>query len=116
MLEWYVYVGNFNSRRIEPYNIFCHWRFYEECQYALKKYGKVKEAFLEEVRGWLMYYFWSKCEWEIILNHWPPRNDKEAIKIDVYDQVRLNWDKFAEYLWENKSELKKKWEDVYEKN
>lgn len=108
MLEWYVYVGDFNSRRIEPKNIFEHWGFYKECQRSLKKHGESKEDFLEDVRGWLMYYFWSKCEWEIILNHWPPHDDKEAIKIDVYDQVKLNWDRFTEYLWENKTELKKK--------
>jgi hypothetical protein len=29
-------------------------------------------------------------------------------KIDVYDQVRLNWDVFIDWLWENRKELKKK--------
>lgn len=28
--------------------------------------------------------------------------DKEAIKIDIYSQVMLNWDKFVEYVWDCK--------------
>lgn len=52
-----------------------------------------------------MYYFWSKCEWEIIISGWPPRDDFNDAKIDVYDQVKLNWDKFVDYTWDHRKEL-----------
>ena len=71
MLCWNVYIGNFNSGQIEKYNIFDNWSFYYACVKAKKKYKDDKDGFAKEVRGWLSYLFWAKCEWEIILDHWP---------------------------------------------
>lgn len=71
MLCWNVYYGNCNSKEIEVFNIFEHYSFYKDCVKAKKKFKDDKNRFAEEVRGSLMYYFWSKCEWEIILCHWP---------------------------------------------
>lgn len=105
MLEWNVYVGNFNSRKIETYNIFRHGGFIDRLRKSYRKHKEDFHAFEAEVRSELMYYFWSKCEWEIVINRWPPRSDEEAVKIDVYDQVRMNWERFIEYLWENRKEL-----------
>lgn len=44
-----------------------------------------------------MYYFWSKTEWEVIVSPWVGKGGDE--KIDVYDQLKLNWDKFVDYVW-----------------
>ena len=71
MLCWNVYIGDFNSGEIKKYNIFNHWRFYEDCVKAKKKFKDNKDGFAAEVKSSLMYYYWSKCEWEIILDHWP---------------------------------------------
>lgn len=71
MLCWNVYYGDFNSREIKVYNIFEHFSFYKDCVKAKKKFKEDKDGFAEEVRSSLMYYFWSKCEWEIILSNWP---------------------------------------------
>lgn len=71
MLCWKVYVGNFNTGEIEKYNIFDHVSFYNDCVKAKKKFKDDRDGFEDEVRRSLMYYFWSKCEWEIILDHWP---------------------------------------------
>ena len=53
-----------------------------------------------------MYYFWSKCEWEIILSDWPPSDTFCKEKIDVFDQVMLNWDIFVDYIWNNRQYIK----------
>ena len=108
MLEWYVYVGNFNSRNIETHNIFDNSRFVEDCRKAAKKFKDDKAAFAEEARRSLMYFYWSKCEWEVIISHWPPAKGFDGSKVDVYSQVMLNWERFVDYLWENRKELKKK--------
>ena len=108
MLTWNVYVGKFNSQHIEIYNIFDHISFLGDCRKAAKKYKSDKAAFEESVWSSLMYYFWSKCEWEILLQHWPPHQDFKDEKVDVFDQVRLNWDAFIDYLWRNKEELCRK--------
>ena len=41
-----------------------------------------KDTFAEKLKIELAYYFWSKCEWEIILSSWPPREDFKEEKID----------------------------------
>ena len=45
-----------------------------------------------------MYYFWSKCEYEVIVSSWPPREGSER-KIDIYTQLRENWDIFRELVF-----------------
>ena len=109
MLEWNVWVGDFNSRKIEPYNILNHAGIREDFRKAYEKYGRGKKPdkgmFLEEVRSTLMYYLWSKCEWEIILQHWPSREGEDGKKIDAYEQIRMNWDRFCEYIWDHRSDL-----------
>ena len=74
-----------------------------------------------------MYYFWSKSEYEIVITSFPPYIDKKEIekltktnkkireavnldtgkKIDIFDQIMINQDKFIDYLWNNKKLLKK---------
>lgn len=115
MLEWNVYIGDYNHRHIETYNIFKHTSFVKDCQKIVKRYSKTekaegvfnREAFAEEIRHELMYYFWSKCEWEVIIDHWPPHESFQSEKIDVYDQIRLNWNVFIDYLWSHKEEISK---------
>lgn len=71
MLCWNVYYSDFNTREIKVFNIFDHWSFYDACRKAKRKFKDDKDGFANEVKSWLQYYFWSKCEWEIILDHWP---------------------------------------------
>lgn len=109
MLEWNVYVGNFNSGRIETRNVFSHTGLMDDLKKAARKYrDRERELFEEDMRRSILYWYWSKCEWEIILSHWPPRTDAHDEKIDVYDQVMLNWDVFREYVWRHRAELRKR--------
>jgi hypothetical protein len=45
-----------------------------------------------------MYYFWSKCEYEVIVSAWPPRDGSDR-KIDIYTQLKENWDIFKELVF-----------------
>lgn len=71
MLCWNVYCENVNRRTIEVFNIFNHTGFYHDCVKAKKKCKDDRDGFADAVRQSLCYYFWSKCEWEIVLTHWP---------------------------------------------
>ena len=107
-LIWNVYVENFNTKKIEIRNIFeCSCRFQDDLVKIYKKYKTNKEEFLDEIDKSLMYNYWSKCEWEIILSSWPPREDFNQEKIDVYNQIMINWDVFSEYIWNNKKLIDK---------
>ena len=105
-MVWNVYVDDFNGKKIEVHNIFDHARFIEDCQDNYKKNKDNREEFLERLRKDIMYYYWSKCEWEVVIESWPSGRGEE--KIDVYDQVMLNWGVFCDYVWEHKDEFKKK--------
>ena len=127
-IAYYVYVENINKRKIERYNVLNDGIIEE----ILSRVDKMtdKESFAAVVEQILMYHYWSRSEWEIILTDWPPHISKEELarlnveqeahfkecgaypyghtvsltiaeKIDVYDQVMLNWNIFIDYVWEN---------------
>jgi len=91
--EWNVHVYNINSKRIERYNIFRHWSFREYVEKIMKEFKKegTKEECAEKLRSELMYYFWSRSEWEIIV---AKEDDRVVIrpwigKDDVYLDVTM---------------------------
>jgi ATP-dependent exoDNAse (exonuclease V) beta subunit len=45
-----------------------------------------------------LYYFWAKCEYEVIVSAWPTRDGSER-KIDIYTQLKENWDIFKELVF-----------------
>lgn len=105
-LVWNVFVSDFNAQRIDVYNIFRHASFFADVKKYAKKYKDDRPRFEEEIRRSLMYCYWSKCEWEIILTGWPAREGYHEEKVDVYSQVMLNWETFINYLWENRGAAK----------
>ena len=101
-LKWFVFVEDINSKLIKVYNIFEHKDFMEDCNDAWENYKNKHHDFSryqEDIDGILMYYFWCKCEWEIILSNFPPSDSFQKKKIDVYQQVKINWKKFMDYLF-----------------
>lgn len=125
-----MYIHDFNGGKFKEYNIFNHGRFYEDVKKSLKR-CKTKEEFASEFKKDLQYYFWSKCEWEIVLTSFPTRVSKEELKrmnaefgekteqyghepycvgvsldveekIDVYQQCMLNFDILVDYVWSMK--------------
>jgi len=106
--EWYVYCENFNAKTIDKFNVFHSYNFLEGCKKAFKQYSKDKdlEKLKKEINGWAMYSFWSKSEYEVIITGWPSMSEKwkfKDIKIDVYDQLKLNWDSFIQYTIDHKA-------------
>lgn len=126
---WNVYRNNFNTKKIEVFNIFDHISFLESVKKILKQTQNKKE-FSENIRKELLYYFWSKYEYEVIITSFPVYiNQKElnkinsdnnsnsnnktkisiepdvGIKVDIYSQVMNNFDIFVDYIWNNKQEF-----------
>lgn len=95
-MEWNVYRYNINAKKIEPMNIFRHSRFTDDVIKAMRT-CETKETFAEEVRHSLAYYFWSKCEYEILISGL--FDSEKEYKVDIYSQVMLNYDRFINYLW-----------------
>lgn len=108
-MKWNVYYYNINSQKIEIFNILEHGSFRKYVVEAIQTYDN-KELFFEQLKLELQYYFWSKAEWEIIISPWLALSNSDRLKISVYDQVMLNFDIFANYVWDNKEELLKYYE------
>lgn len=94
-LEWYVFIENPNAKKFEEYNCLKGW---EERIIEEYKKTKNKKEFLKRLDLILMSRYWSRCEYEMILVGWP--NDEIKRKIDIYEQIKLNWKHFSEYVWE----------------
>jgi len=109
-MHWNVIICDFNGRRITEYDVFDHSRFAEDVRKAYKNHRGDFAAFADEVRRSLAYFFWSKCEWEVIVSAWPPSDRVPERKVDVYEQVMLNWDAFAAYAWTRCRERKRRGE------
>ena len=101
MLEWNVYYHNSDEDKIELRNVFDHWRLQEDLRLLLQ--CKTKEEFEEQLNRDLMYYYWSKSEWEVVVYPWCGSMSNKPIKIDVYDQIKNNWNVFVDYVWENRN-------------
>ena len=96
LIEWYVYYHGINRRKIIKWNIFEHSTFRDKVEDMLKE-NLTKEEFSAQLKKELMYYMWSKSEYELILHPWI--GDASDVKIDIYDQVTMNWDSFVDYCW-----------------
>ena len=105
LIEWYVYYHDSNGQKIIKWNVFNHGSFKNEVDKLLKE-KVTKKEFIDKLERQIMYYFWSKCEYEIILSPYTERADD--IKIDIYDQIMMNFDRFVDYVWsfkEGKNEI-----------
>ena len=96
-MQWFVYYHDMNKNEIKPFDIFHHTRFADDVNKHLKKCSDF-DSFSAAVKHELQYYFWCKCEYEIVIVPWCGRST-EGIKVDIYSQVMLNFDRFIEYLW-----------------
>lgn len=134
-LVWNVF--NECNGEICPLNIFeYNYKFLEDLLIAKRKYKDNFEKFAEEVRKSLQYYYWSKSEYETVITTWPPYIESDELdrlnkekhereirnrpfyrdavnlttryKIDIYTQIMMNWDRFIDYIWNNKHLLTKK--------
>lgn len=117
-LVWNAYRDN-GHNKIEVLNVFQHTRFADEIK-ELAIHSLTKEEFSFEARKTAKYFFAWKSEYEIILTSWPPYISAETVKkiqeedlpnyrksveltiaekVDIFQQIDLNWDIFVDYCW-----------------
>ena len=101
--EWMVLYHNFNSDKIEQYNVL---KYREDDIKKMRKKCKTEEEFSEKLRREMMYYYWSKCEWEmiitktennrIILTPWCGCKSPDEVAIDITNNTDFDWVGFAD--------------------
>lgn len=126
-MTWNVYRDDVNRGEIIVYNIFDHYSFNESVKKILKNEITYSEL-ADKLKSETMYYFWSKAEHEAIITSFPPYIDREEIdklvaecdehpyrtyvkletarKIDIYEQINMNWQQFVDYIWNFAKQVK----------
>ena len=99
-LEWNVFYYDSNAKEIKVSNIFNHKHYREDVENLLHKCMDMND-FSDKLKNITAYYFWSKSEWEAVIHPWVG-DEKATKKIDVFWQLKNNWDRFVEYLWEQR--------------
>lgn len=119
-MKWNVY--NERNGKIEPYNIFGHGGFVKYVSQHAKE-CKTKEEFEDALRRELRYYFWAKCEYELIIEITednrillkPWIEGRRSIEpVNVADDTSFDWRGFADnhtkrQIYGNKAKI-----DVYD--
>lgn len=100
---WNVKYFNFNKQIIQDFNVL---KNYEEWIKKQKKKCATKDEFAEVLKREMMWRFWSKCEWELIvsidnedniwLSPWVGCRNIDEVKINVTNDNTFNWRDFAE--------------------
>ena len=102
--QWNVYRINHMKNKVEVFNVFDHWSFRNKTIKILKD-SKTHTDFSEELHNLVFCYFGWKYEYEICITSVFSRQEETEEKIDIRHQLMLNWDRFIDYLWNNKEEI-----------
>lgn len=101
-LSWQVKNFNINSQVIEDYDVL---KYREDDIKKMKKKSATKEEFTELLRSECQYIFWSRCEYELIIERtederimlkpWVGARDEVKSTIDVTDDTTFDWKGFS---------------------
>ena len=118
-LTWKVKYFNCNVQRIEDYDILKS-QYSKDFIKKLKKECATKKEFSKAVDREMMYRYWSRSEWELIIKldenkhiwlyPWVGCITPEEACIDVTEDESFNWQGFigTQYLHNNEAKI-----DVY---
>ena len=101
--SWKVVAFDCNAQEIRYYDVL---KYREDDIKKMKKKCATKEEFAEALRRECMYRFWSKAEWELIIERtedgrvvlrpWCGCYEPEDVKVDVTDDTSFDWKGFAD--------------------
>lgn len=101
-MSWKVKNYCINSNKIWDYDVL---EYREDQIKKLKKKCATKEEFADAMRHKMMYQYWSRCEYEVIieidengrvwLKPWVGCRNPDEVKINVTDNENFDWRGFA---------------------
>ena len=102
-LSWKVKIFDCNAQKIKDYDILKG--HYKDFVKKLKKKCATREEFSKAMDREMMWMFWARAEWELILelendNHiwlgpWVGCREPEAVRIDVTKDTSFDWQGFS---------------------
>lgn len=101
-LEWNVmlYSDIDGCGKMVAFNIFNSHRFHMDIEELFQQKEMLDETtFSRRVESAAMYTFWSRYEYEIAVGPLFKIDEKICAKVDVYEQLKLNWPHLIRYLY-----------------
>lgn len=96
MKSFNVIIYNFNSKKFQPYDVMPYFiNEYYETENKPISFSEFRK-FIEDKSH---YRYWSRCEYEIVLQSWP-KGDIEQ-KWDIHKQIMMNINIITKILIEN---------------
>lgn len=96
-LKWYALIWNNNTKKLERHNILHSYLVEDIHKKILRKKIKSRDELKEYMRSYLMYHYWSKCEYELYVGYHCSKME-ELQKIDVWYQLEMNLDRIVDYI------------------
>jgi hypothetical protein len=116
-MTWLVMNYDCNADQIKYHDVLkCRENFIK----MLKKKCATKEEFSEKMRREMMWSYWSKCQWELIieiddnghiwLNPWVGCREPNRVRVDVTDREDFDWRGFSDkhidkQIYKNKAKV-----------
>lgn len=96
-MEYNVFYHEINGDKIKTFNVLRKDGIIYEFLKELRMRDMNRDEFEEELRRELRYYYWAKCEAEVLISAWVGGDAEE--KIDIYQQIDINWKLFSDICW-----------------
>lgn len=96
-LVYNVFYEDINHDQIRTMNIFEGEDLNISAVKRLAEAVGHKATFFEALRCLLLYRYGNRCECEVVITGWPNGNTNR--KVDIYEQVMLNWPLICDYVW-----------------
>ena len=97
-MKWITII--YDNGEIKYFNIFKNISFREAIEEIFRIPELSREDIEEQVKRKAQWQFWSRCEYEIILSEWPLSSKDESYKLDVFEQLEANWERFIDYVYD----------------
>lgn len=97
-LEWYAFRYDLSQHKIIWFNVLRD-DLKEEIVIAMHQHQlNTLDELKQLINKHLMYYYWSKAEHEVAVGSIFEDDWKNAEKLDVYSQLKLNINRIVEYI------------------
>ena len=96
VLEWNTILYDHDNIRI--YNVFNNAYFSEAITNIMHTPKLSRTEISDNIRRKAQWQFWGRCEYEHVISSWPPYDADKGYKVDVFEQLTLNWDRFIDYI------------------
>ena len=97
--EWSVISYDRERQLVVPYNVFENEKLCAELTHLFS----IPDATLEELKDDLFeivrQIFYCRCDYEVWVFGYPHSMRDDGDLIDIFDQLTINFDRFAEYVY-----------------